>query len=104
VVTNRGDDGGKVIHRLSTSVHGYPQVIHSGGVTYPQVIHRLSTGYLQLVNRMFTELYTQYTEDIHRDPTTETTITEWFKGSKRTLSQRFTVTESGTENTIKNGS
>jgi len=49
-------------------------------------------------------LYTQYTEDIHRDPMTETMRTEAFKGPKRTLSQRVVVTEGGTENTIKNGS
>jgi len=50
---------------------------------------------------MFTELYTQYTEDIHRDPMAETTITEAFKGPKRTLSQRVVVTEIRMQRTVQ---
>jgi len=66
-------------HKLST---GYPQVIHTGGVTYAQVIHSLSTGFPQVI----------YTV-IHRIFTVETTITEPFKGPVRGLAQRPPVTE-----------
>jgi len=70
VVTNRGDNGGGSYTQVIHSVHGYPQVIHNGGVTYPQVIHRISTGYTHSIQRLSTQLSTE-----------KTTIIEVFKGA-----------------------